>query len=249
MIRYTAVLSSGLSATGARKHFGLGAVQQRAVKVENVVEEVKAIRLAFESVANIQESATLAQFGITSNSDMSSSESESDEDDAGEIPDLTHTEGSFSKDDILALLKAGQWNWFDVVAEAEEKGLAMSLVGSEYSPIISDLTDPKLSLVCQSHAAFLEVVRTEEPSKTREGAALNGEVVSESDSDDPDDYTDNDRAKAVLKKKIQAIRRKCRRDRVKLVVQKLENQGAPREVIQVQVFIWNCCSIMCCQKS
>lgn len=80
IIRYTAVLSSGLSATGARKHFGLDSVEERVKRVENVLEEVKAIRLVYESVATIQESAALAQFGITYNSSASSSESESDND-------------------------------------------------------------------------------------------------------------------------------------------------------------------------
>ena len=40
-------------------------MQHRIEKVEHVLQEVKDIHLAFENVANIQESATLAQFGIT----------------------------------------------------------------------------------------------------------------------------------------------------------------------------------------
>ena len=74
-----------------------------------MLEEVKAIRLAFESIGNIQESATLAQFGVSSNLDTSSSESESD-DGTGEFSNPMHSEVtvSFSRDDILTLLKAGQ---------------------------------------------------------------------------------------------------------------------------------------------
>ena len=59
IIRYTAVVSSGLSATGARKHFGLGAMQQRTEKVEHALQEIQDIRLAFESVASVQESCTV----------------------------------------------------------------------------------------------------------------------------------------------------------------------------------------------
>ena len=85
----------------------------------------------------------------------------------------------------------------------EEKGVDLCLVH-----IIFDLADPELSLLRQSHAAFLEMNRTEDPRQARPAAALNGEIVSESESDHPDDFLDNDRVKAILKKKIQAIRRK-----------------------------------------
>lgn len=60
----------------------------------------------------------------------------------------------------------------------------------------------------------------EAPSQEREAAALNGDIVSESDSDYPDDYILNDTAKVALKKKIAAIRRKCRRDRAKALAEK-----------------------------
>ena len=102
-------------------------------------------------------------------------------------------------------------------AAANVMQVDLCLVESEYNHIIFDLADPKLSLLRQSHAAFLEMNRTEDPRQARQAAALNGEVVSESESDHPDDFLDNDRVKAIL---IQAIRRKCRRDRMKLVAQK-----------------------------
>ena len=150
MIRYTAVLSSGMSATAARKHFGLDSVQHRLDRVESVLDEMKAIRSAFESIANIQESATLAQFGITCDSDTSSSESESDNNSSEPAqPEVTV---SFPRDDIVSLLKAGQWNWFEVVTEAEERGIDVRLVESEYNQIVCELdepeTQPSVSIPC-----------------------------------------------------------------------------------------------------
>ena len=50
----------------------------------------------------------------------------------------------------------------------------------------------------------------------REAATLNGDIVSELDSDNPDDYLPGGEAAVVLKK----IRCKCRRDRAKAVAQK-----------------------------
>ena len=213
IIWYTAVVSSGLSATAARKHYGFDTMQHRIEKVEHVLQEVKDIHLAFENVANIQESATLAQFGITLASDSGESDtSDTEPDDTGEFAD-PHTEHSLSREEILDILKAAQWNWFQVICTAEEREIPVALVELEYNNISSDLTDPSLSLLHQSHNAFLE-------KQAREAASFNGEVVSESESENPDDYIDSERAKAVLKKKIKAIRLKCRRDRMKLVAQR-----------------------------
>ena len=47
----------------------------------------------------------------------------------------------------------------------------------------------------------------------REAATLNGDIVSELDSDNPDDYLPGGEAAVVLMK----IRCKCRRDRAKAV--------------------------------
>ena len=92
----------------------------------------------------------------------------------------------------------------------------LSFVESEYQHIVSDLADPKLSLLSQSHAVFLEMDSTETPREAHQAAAINGEVVSESESDN---HIDSDRSRDILKKKIQAIRLKSRRDRMKLVAQ------------------------------
>lgn len=130
-------------------------------------------------------------------------ESESDND-SGESSDLAPPKVtvSFSRDHIVTLLKAGQW--FEVVTAADEKGVDISLVESEYDHIVSELAEPEARLLHQLHAAFLEVDKTDDPRESRQAAVFNGEVVSESESDNPDDFIDNDRAKAVLKKKIQA---------------------------------------------
>ena len=93
----------------------------------------------------------------------------------------------------------------------------MALVELEYNNISSD---PSLSLLRQSHNAFREMDRTDDARQAREAASFNGEVVSEWESENPDDYIDSERAKAVLKKKFKAIRLKCHRDRMKLVAQR-----------------------------
>ena len=72
-IRYMAVVASGLSAIRARKHFGFEGVSEKAKGVENVIQEIEEIRSSYESIATVQEKATLAQFGIEYKDDSDSS--------------------------------------------------------------------------------------------------------------------------------------------------------------------------------
>ena len=60
-------------------------------------------------------------------------------------------------------------------AAANVMQVDLCLVESEYNHIIFDLADPKLSLLRQSHATFLEMNRTEDPRQARQAAALKGE--------------------------------------------------------------------------
>ena len=95
----------------------------------------------------------------------------------------------------------------------------------QFESICSSLPLCECELVRHSHAAYLLIEEEEVPVQLREAAALNGDIVSESDSDYPDDYTgisapSSERAKALIKKKVAAIRRKNRRERTKLMSEK-----------------------------
>ena len=222
-IRYTAIVASGLSATSARKHFGFEGVSKKVKGVENVIQEIEDIRSAYESIANVQEKATLAQFGIEykddSESSTGSSETDSDVDSADvELP--PESIANFPLEKMLAVLKTRQCNWFELVSTVEEMDIDPNCLESYYELVSSHFSEHELRLLQQSHAAYLHSEKYEAPQQVREAAALNGDIVSESDSDNPDDYLPGGEAAVVLKKKIAAIRCKCRRDRAKAVAQK-----------------------------
>ena len=186
------------------------------------MQEIEDIHSAYESIASVQESATLAQFGIALDAESECTDSESEPDDTSNHSDVCASKNpTIGREDIVDILKEAKWNWFKLVSTIEGKRIPISSLESEYLDIVFSLTDPALSLLRQSHNAFLEAERTDNAIQSREAAAHNGEIVSESESDNPDDYRDKDRARAVLKKKIQAIRLKCCRDRVKHVAQQL----------------------------
>lgn len=194
-------------------------MNRRTQMVENAVEEAKVIHLAFESLASVKQSATL---GIDCDTDTDSTSSTSSElndmDVDGGYNTLTQP-NIFSREKILSVLRVGNWNWFELVALAEESGVCASSLEAEYDNMLPQLSEHEHSLLHQSHAALLEMERRDGASKEREVEAFNGNIVSELDSDNPDEYAASN-ARVLLKKKIAAIHRKNRRDRAKMIAQK-----------------------------
>ncbi len=194
--------------------------------MEDAIAEAEAVREAYDSVARVQERATLAQFGVTYEGDIDSSTGSSDvesgEDDTEVLELLSGRESvmAFPLEEMVSVLRAGKCNWFELVSAAEEMGFDPNVVESQYEAIRSNLAKHELELLQQSHAAFVQIEKDETPQRVREAAALNGEIVSESDTDNPDDYFHSDRVSAVLRKKVIAVRRKCQRDRAKAVAER-----------------------------
>lgn len=92
----------------------------------------------------------------------------------------------------------------------------------DFGRLLAKVNQAYGDLLTQSHATYLAILQSESPMQERETAAWNGDVVSESDSDNPDLYAaiDNlqsEEAKAALQKRLSAIRRKSCRQRAKEV--------------------------------
>ena len=164
-------------------------MSEKVKGVENV-RKLKKFGL-HESIANVQEKATLAQFGIEykddSESSTGSSETDSDVDSADvELP--PESIANFSLENMLAVLKTRQCNWFELVSTVEEMGIDPNCLESYYELVSSHFSEHELCLLQQSHAAYLHSEKYGARQQVREAAALNGDIVSESDSDNPDDY-------------------------------------------------------------
>ncbi len=136
-IRYTALVTSGLSATGARRHFGFEGNTERVRRVENAIEEAKEICSAIDSIAKLQEKATLAQFGIEVSDDSDSSSSDTDDNDmslSGNTEGLRRP-SAFQEEQMVHVLRAAQFNWFELVSTAEEMGIDPSCLESMYDQL------------------------------------------------------------------------------------------------------------------
>ena len=64
--------------------------------------------------------------------------------------------------------------------------------------VLSNCLAPEKNLVAQSHGAFIHVQDNEMPLQERQVAIYNGLVVSESDSNEPDDYGSIEQMKVLV---------------------------------------------------
>lgn len=218
-IRYTAWRASGLSQTAARKHLGLENMNNRADKIQAALEEAQAIRESVERMACIQEKAALEAFGLMDSDSSSNTESEID----SEFEDETSTRSTTLKEatlqELVTLLRASSFNWFEMDFLLQEHRIDQAKVETKVDRLLQELTPEESKLAVHSREAFLHFKERVMPEEEREASAFNGDIVSESEQDDPDEYLTQDR-KAALVKKIKYIRQKARRDKAKAIAQR-----------------------------
>ena len=110
LIRCSVFKASGLTQTGARKHFGFEGMDTRAERVEKSIEAAPSIREAIDKLALLQDKALLASMGLEAES--ISSESESDTNSESEtasfsnkqLPSFETLKEYCSRDSITGLL-------------------------------------------------------------------------------------------------------------------------------------------------
>ena len=219
-IRYAVYQSSGLSAKGARKHYGLERMDQRSQKVDDVIEERKCIYAAIDEIAETQEKALLQSCSTLLDSDECTSS------DSDCIPDpiaILQEKKQLSLDETIKILEECYFNWFAFLQYLNDNNLESTISDADIS---SRLTDQQNSLFKQSHLAYCTVENEVQPMIERDAAVRDGYVVSESDEDNPDDYLDlridheSDKAKTLVERRVAAIRRKSLRTKAKLIAEK-----------------------------
>ena len=245
-IRYALFKASGMTQTQARREFGFENMDDRAIEVEACLHEAQKIREAIDDLASIQDKALLATFGVLSDSDDPLSTSDEGEIDTSEdfpntlkdsetaTPDnSTNTLNSIvSVEEFKSLLTASKYNWFEVV-EIIEQSLDDSLkdqVPSYLDILIKEpsslsLSEGEWQLLLQSKEAF-DAAAKDLISEEREARAANGEIVSDSDSEQGQEmYFDlsdplSDRGKELIKKRRITIKRRARRLKAKRIAER-----------------------------
>ena len=171
--------------------------------------------------------------GIVISDSESDSETDTDTislDPCGEsevLPSLQLDIPSF--DCLQQVLETASYNWFEVVQHVEEQTKCdyetlklQEYLNGFYSHLLDILNDmAKINLLKQSFDAFAATI-TPLPDVARTAAILSGETVSDSESDDADDYVGlatvvSPHAKKLIEKKRKSLARRIRRTKAKAI--------------------------------
>ena len=207
LLKYTIWKASGLSATGVRKVYGMQQMIERGDRVQQCIQEAKEIREEIEELCNDQEEAWLATHDAYLYSSSSDDEMLDDVDEPSvnvelqvpshnphvEVtpPELVSVGSSQVFDQQLVTLAADcMYNWFEIISRLEAMTVPLvdtEVLETQYQSLLEKLNLSEQEKLIQSHDAFLYIKKNEEPLREREAQVCNGEIVTESDSDNPDE--------------------------------------------------------------
>ena len=226
-IRYAIYKTSGATPTEARRLFGFDNMRARASHVEDCIKEVQEIYQAIDSLAQTQDQALLHTLGIESSSSSESSGEETDcsssQYDSISAIDMSVPDNS----SLAASLCKCDCNWFQFVERVEEGNSDLYLSSNLEKFFLQTpqgFSERQLELIVQSHRAFAAATSASYEDE-RLARSINGEVVSESDSEDPEQYVGvksvmSEASKVLVRKKRITIKRRARRLRAKAVAER-----------------------------
>lgn len=186
LIRYSVFKASGMSYTAAKKHYGFQNIKTTESHIVSAIEDAKGICKAVYDLAHTADMALLSSMGIevTQDSDSDSdgcAEVHVDADSATELP---------GEVELCNIFENTKYNWFVVVQHIEtnttssivEHPHLMAYLGKMFNSILSRVSGQSRHLLEQSYNAAVASLEIQ-LQDNRIAAALNGDIVSESESD------------------------------------------------------------------
>ena len=212
LIRYTAFVSGQFSQTSARKLLGLDSMKRRTAEIERCTKEAKEIREAIDEMAMVEIRSLAINHGLSGSED---------ECDSGSDVKEANLEGILTDEQkikLIELLRESKCNWFEFISriESDSKENLHKECQWFYRDLPNyDLSNEEVELTQHSYTAFK--CDEEQHSYNREKIAqmLNGDIVTDSESDNPDLYH-NDKELAI-KKKVESLKRSARRRKAKRI--------------------------------
>ena len=210
-LRYAVYKATGMTQSQARKKFGFEKMEQRAKEVERCIKEAEHIKRSCQELAEIQAAA------LTSDS--------SDEEEI-ELQSPNTSSASFdnSKFDCLVnLLRDSNYNWFEfceqVQCEFSEENDINAYFDELCLKLSSVFSENEMDMVRLSQEAYKADEFLYTYSRDRDTRVLNGEIVTDSEPDDPVDdiQLHSKEFQAAVDKKVAAIKRQTRRRRAKMI--------------------------------
>lgn len=201
----------------------------RADRVRQAMEEARSIHEAAESMTKTQETATLHSFGFTDDNPSSTSSDKpvtSDESDfEPSVSPRRAAECDIADSELLDLVRASSFNWFEVIDHlATNSRIDQASVEQKYEALLCQLTPKEQGLMKQSHNAYLHVKETLMPVEEWDTESWNGNIASDSDTENPDDYLgangDQEKLQTRVKQRIIQIQQKAHREYAKRIAEK-----------------------------
>ena len=229
-VRYAVYKCSGLTQTQARNHFGLENMEARAFTVESCIKEAKEITNELDDIVSDQCQALLDCYGLTSIDEQEllmgdSDESDYDDDfvDNEELSSsIPQVESTPNDDMLMKTLVDCDYNWFEFVEQLERQHCPLDILAEVLEKFFLDLPHKNLSkqalqLVVQSRRAF-NAVACDMAEEDRAVRSINGEVVTESESE-LDESISNE-VKCLVIRKHASIKRRAKRLKSRILAER-----------------------------
>ena len=206
-------------------------MKSRAARIKSSIHEVQEIYEAINMLAYSQDKALLDTLGLKSTS-SSSSEGSDEETDYSECNSPRDSCETMPNHSLLArALSESNFNWFEFHEKIE--GIMEQTDSNNVSKTLEEfflqiphmgLSQNQMEHTVQSHRAF-QAAASESYEQERIARSINGEIVSESESDDPDQYVGitsitSAAGRELIRKKRVSIKTRHRRMRAKIVAEK-----------------------------
>lgn len=192
-------------------------MRARSACVEKCLKETQELYEAVDDMAHIQDRAVLVSMELSSSScssDVSSGEESDFIPACDSTPYLAFDGGNSAGENkpipnnssLSVILAESDFNWFKFVERVGTKEVSLEQFFLDIPNL--GFTEKQIQSVVQSHRAFLS---TESIYEEQVARSLNGEVVSESESDNPEQYVGvkdvmSETGKAIVKKRRIAIK-------------------------------------------
>ena len=199
-------------------------MEKRASHVEESLEEAHRIRTAVDKFCHFQDQAILQSMNLQDDTSLTDKSDESTSDESSDLECTTSLKASnpinlppsVSFESIEEVLKGGNYNWFEVVKFVEDRcnaeGINHSAIdnhlGEFYSYCQTLQLDLSISeLLKTSHDAFN--ASCPNANEARTASLLNGDIVSDSESDDAESFLQVTSLTSQAAKNLIAKKRKC----------------------------------------
>ena len=234
VLRHIICKTSQLSATAACKLYGWQKMTNRSAAVEEYLKDANDIREAIENIATTQEHAVLLSLGISDELSPSSEDDTSD-DNESRLDDgsCSHLKYNHTTSELNTILVESNCNWYDFImqilescecnSEEEEKNIITSLE-KYFTQAMLSYSEHQKSLK-GSHSAFWNEQNNIIPLWKHKAAEINGEIVSDSDCNESENYNEikcieSKQARLLIARRRKSIQRRARYLKAKIIAEK-----------------------------